>query len=304
MDNLTHTLAGVALARLGIDKRVPGATLTLALASNLPDLDIVSGLWGNVAYLEHHRAITHAFPASPLLAAGLALVLSRWPRSRRPLVPTFFLAWLGVCLHIVFDLWTSYGTRALLPFDSTWYSWDWIFIVDPALLLLFVVACFGLPRLGRAAANRGAMSLALVYIGLRVGAHGLALEQARGLAGSEFDLVRALPGPLSLNRWRFIASNQQAFATGYVPAIGNARSKATIPRPAPDALVNRMAKESVAARVFLDFSAFPRLETRFEGDLTVIVWRDLRFADRLANGFFAEVKVDAAGRMVSERIVF
>ncbi len=304
MDNLTHTLAGVAIARLGIDKRVPGATLTLALASNLPDLDIVSGLWGNVAYLEHHRAITHAFPASPLLAAGLALVLSRWPRSRRPLVPTFFLAWLGVCLHIVFDLWTSYGTRALLPFDSTWYSWDWIFIVDPALLLLFVVACFGLPRLGKAAANRGAMSFALVYIGLRMGAHGLALGQAQSLAGSGFDLIRALPDPLSLNRWRFIASNSEAFATGYVPAIGNARSKVTTRRLAPDALVNRIAEESAAARVFLDFSAFPRLEARREGDATFIVWRDLRFADRRANGFFAEVKVDAAGRIVSERVVF
>ncbi len=304
MDNLTHTLAGVAIARLGLDKRVPGATLTLALGSNLPDLDIVSGFWGNVAYLEHHRAITHAFPASPVLAAGLALVLSRWPKSRRPLVPTFFLAWLGVCLHIVFDLWTSYGTRALLPFDSTWYSWDWIFIIDPTLLLLLVIACFGVPRLGRAAANRRAMFLALVYIGLRVGAHGMALGQAQSFVGSEFNLVRALPDPLSLNRWRFIASNPQAFATGYVPAIGSARGKVATPRSAPDALVNRMARESVAARVFLDFSPFPRLETRREGDLTVIVWRDLRFADRRANGFFAEVKVDAAGRIISERVVF
>ena len=140
MDNLTHTLTGVALARLGLDKRVPGATLTLALASNFPDIDLVSALGGNVAYLEHHRALTHAFPASPFLAASLAFLLSRGPKSVRPFLPTFLLAWLGICLHIVFDLWTSYGTRALLPFDAAWYSWDWMFIIDPTLLLLLIIA--------------------------------------------------------------------------------------------------------------------------------------------------------------------
>ena len=46
-------------------------------------------------------------------------------------------------LHIVLDLWTSYGTRALLPFDSTWYSWDWMFIIDPVFLFLLLTACFG-----------------------------------------------------------------------------------------------------------------------------------------------------------------
>ena len=91
MDNLTHSLTGIALARLGLAKRVEGAALTLALANNLPDIDLVSGFWGRVAYLEHHRAITHAFPASPFLAAGLAVVLSRWPGSKRRFLPTFLL---------------------------------------------------------------------------------------------------------------------------------------------------------------------------------------------------------------------
>ncbi len=183
MDNLTHTLTGVALARLGLDKRVPGATLTLALASNLPDIDLVSALGGNVAYLEHHRALTHAFPASPFLAASLAFLLSRGPTSVRPFLPTFFLAWLGVCLHIVFDLWTSYGTRALLPFDAGWYSWDWMFIIDPALLLLLVVACFG-PRWFRNRRITGwAMAGVLAYIALRAQAQSLAYGQARRLVG-------------------------------------------------------------------------------------------------------------------------
>ncbi|MBK5254432.1 MAG: metal-dependent hydrolase, partial [Vicinamibacteria bacterium] len=251
MDNLTHTLAGVAIARMGLDKKVTGATLTLALGSNLPDLDIVSGFWGNVAYLEHHRGLSHAFSASPFLAGGLALVFSRWPRSNRRFVPTFLVAWLAVSLHIVFDLWTSYGTRALLPFDATWYSWDWIFIMDPALLLLLVVACFGARWFRFGGANRWAMAGTLAYVALRSGAHALAEGQAQAIVGPEFDVVRALPDPLSPNRWRLVARSAESFATGYVPVIGVSRSKVTFPRVKPDAVVSRAAHESRAARVFL-----------------------------------------------------
>ena len=304
MDNLTHTLTGVAIARLGLEKRCPGATLTLALASNLPDIDIVAGLWGNVAYLEHHRAITHAFPASLLLAAGLAAMLAFWPGSPRRFVPTLLLSWLGICLHIVWDLWTSYGTRILLPFDATWYSLDWMFIVDPILLGILVLACFGARWFSRPRLPRWAIGAALAYIGLRATAQWMAHGQARSFAGSEFDVVRALPNPVSLNQWRFLARNDDAFVTGSVEAYGTSRTKAEFKQLKPDALVRRIATKSHAARVFLDFSAFPRLETRQEGEITVIVWRDLRFAAVVQSGFFCEVKVDALGRIVSERIVF
>lgn len=304
MDNLTHTLTGVAVARLGLDKRFPGATLTLALASNLPDLDIVSGLWGNVSYLEHHRGISHALPASPFLAAGLALVLWRWPGSPRRFWSTFLLSWLGVCLHIGWDLWTSYGTRVFLPFDSTWYSLDWMFIVDPVFLLLVCVAAFGSRWSARAPLHRWGFAGAVAYIVLRAGAHWMAEGQAQSLAGSEFTKVRALPDPLFINKWRFIASRDEEFATGYVPAYGTSRSRVVFARLPPGGVVRSVAQDSRAARVFLDFSAFPRLEVRYEGGDTVIVWRDLRFADRRANGFFCEVRLDAAGRIVSERVVF
>lgn len=304
MDNLTHTLAGLAISRLGFDRRVNGATLTLALASNLPDLDIVSGFWGRASYLEHHRAISHAFPASPFLAAALAALLVRWPGSQKRFVPTFLLAWLGVVLHIVADLWTSYGTRVFLPFDATWYSLDWIFIVDPLLMVLLFVGSFGAWSNRRPRLDRWAMAAVVLYIGVRAGAHGMAQGQAQSLAGSEFTLVRAMPDPFNLNRWRFIASSDATFETGYVPAYGTSRSKVTFPRLPPNDLARRVAKESHDARVFLDFSAFPRFESRKEEDLTVLIWRDLRFADRRADGFLCEVKVDREGRIVSERVVF
>ena len=304
MDNLTHTFTGIAIARLGLEKRWPGATLTLAVSSNFPDIDIVAAFWGNVAYLEHHRAITHAFPASPFLAAALALILARWPGSKRRFVPTLLLSWLGISLHIVWDLWTSYGTRALLPFDSTWYSWDLMFIVDPVFLGLLLLGCFGARWFGRPRLPPWALAGALGYIGLRAAAQWMAQGQAQSFAGSGFEYVRALPNPVSLNRWRFLARSDEAFVTGSVQALGTSRTKAEFKRLKPDDLVRRIAAESHAARVFLDFSPFPRLEVRREGEVTVIVWRDLRFASAVRSGFFCEVRVDAANRVLSERIVF
>ena len=304
MDNLTHTFTGIAIARLGLEKRWPGATLTLAVSSNFPDIDIVSGLWGNVAYLEHHRAITHAFPPSLLLAAALALILAYWPGSNRRFVPTLLLSWLGISLHIVWDLWTSYGTRVLLPFDPTWYSWDLMFIIDPVFLGLLLLGSFGARWFARPRLPGWAMAAALGYIGLRAAAQWMAHGQAQSFAGSGFEFVRALPNPASLNQWRFLARNDDAFVTGSVQAYGTSRTKVEFPRLKPDDLVRRVTAESHAARVFLDFSAFSRLETRQEGEVTVIVWRDLRFAAVVQEGFFCEVKVDDAGRILSERIVF
>src|SRR5881396_529045 len=60
MFNSTHTLVGFAIARTGAGKWTRHATATAVIASNLPDIDSIAGLWGTAAYLNHHRGITHA----------------------------------------------------------------------------------------------------------------------------------------------------------------------------------------------------------------------------------------------------
>ena len=47
MDNLTHTLYGLALARTGLHRTTPRATLTLLVGANLPDVDFISIFWGD-----------------------------------------------------------------------------------------------------------------------------------------------------------------------------------------------------------------------------------------------------------------
>src|SRR5690349_581004 len=81
MDNLTHTLFGVAMSKAGLDKVSPRATVTLMLGANLPDVDLVT-LWnGSVSYLKYHRGISHSFLGIVLEAAVLAGIIFLGERS-------------------------------------------------------------------------------------------------------------------------------------------------------------------------------------------------------------------------------
>jgi hypothetical protein len=64
MDNLTHTLFGLTLARTPLGRAGRGVTTALVLASNAPDADIVMTARGNASYLQWHRGPTHGRSAS------------------------------------------------------------------------------------------------------------------------------------------------------------------------------------------------------------------------------------------------
>ena len=99
MENLTHTLVGVLLARAGLDRWTPRATALCVVAANLPDIDIVTA-GSSINYLTYHRHITHSLPAVPVMAALTVLIvegvhrvvrrggdpLSRSPLSQRSLM--------------------------------------------------------------------------------------------------------------------------------------------------------------------------------------------------------------------------
>src|SRR5437764_14642273 len=76
LDNLTHTLTGLALSRAGLNRLTPRATAVLLLAANIPDIDVISSAWGSLAYLNYHRHLTHSLLLAPAMAA-LPLLLAR-----------------------------------------------------------------------------------------------------------------------------------------------------------------------------------------------------------------------------------
>src|ERR1700726_742078 len=72
MDNVTHTLFALTLARTPLGRAGRGTTATLVLASNAPDLDVVATAHGARSYLTWHRGETLAVrgAASAVSPAG------------------------------------------------------------------------------------------------------------------------------------------------------------------------------------------------------------------------------------------
>src|SRR5215471_15823788 len=90
MFNSTHTLVGLALAKTGLGQWERRATLAAVIASNLPDIDIVTQFAGTTTYLNYHRGITHTIVGTPLLSVLLASVTYAAVRGYRE--------WRGVTL--------------------------------------------------------------------------------------------------------------------------------------------------------------------------------------------------------------
>src|SRR5688572_33078538 len=75
MDNLTHALAGAALARTRLGSMSRLAPLVLVLGANLPDVDVVwSMVGGKENYLVHHRGFTHSLLGVVVGAVVLAAI--------------------------------------------------------------------------------------------------------------------------------------------------------------------------------------------------------------------------------------
>ena len=171
MDNLTHSLAGLALGEL--THRVlrsepePARAATRrrlllvcgALASNFPDLDLVLTPLAPepLGYLLHHRGHTHtllyALPQALLLLAAL---WASWPRARDLLRTSgaarrglLAATVLGLLLHLGMDALNVYGIHPFAPFDPRWYYGDMVFIVEPVFWL-----ALGTPLAAHVAAPR------------------------------------------------------------------------------------------------------------------------------------------------------
>jgi inner membrane protein len=142
MDPVCHSLAGLTMGQAGLRRRTPLALPTLVLAANAPDIDVVTMVTTDV-WMYYRRGWTHgpiAMVVLPLVLTGLMVAWDRLVRQRRtPGAPParpgalLWLAVLGTLSHPLLDFMNSFGIRLLMPFSTTWFYGDALYIVDPWL---------------------------------------------------------------------------------------------------------------------------------------------------------------------------
>lgn len=314
MEPVTHFLTGACVGRAGLNRKTAFATLTLTLAAEAPDIDVVAYVKGPVFGFAHHRGFTHSFLGGIFVAAlvvGVVWLFSRWGwanrhlrRKPRPGDPPprwgllFAYAYLGVVLHILLDFTNNYGVRPFWPFWERWYSWDIVFIIEPLLYVfllggLILPALFGLineevgARRNRFPGRGGAIfALAGVLLvwGVRDFQHRRALSamEARTYQGS--DALRSSAYPVWVNPffWYGVVETPATFVSFDVdsrtPDVDYDSELRIHPKP-EETPVTLAAKQSNVGRVYLDWAKYPLTEVEElpDGKGYVVHFRDLRF---------------------------
>lgn len=310
MEPVTHFLTGACLGRAGLNRRTALATLTLTLAAEAPDLDVLSRVRGPVFGFAHHRGFTHSFLGTPIMAAVVvSFVFLIWRlRGRKTndlnLPPRWGLLFLYACLaglsHLLLDFTNNYGVRPYWPFFEKWYSWDIVFIFEPVMFIflvlgLIVPAFFSLidkeigarqrgPR-GRLAATLALLGVALMW-GVRDFEHrraGTALE-ARLYEAAVPLRASAYPTVIDPFYWYGVVETPAFFALTPVDASQSnvdPEGRLEIHYKPAETPITLAAKKSYLGRVYLDWARYPITETETlpppqEG--YIVHFQDLRFS--------------------------
>ena len=277
------------MGRAGLNRKTALATLTLTLAAEAPDLDVLGRFRGPAFAFAHHRGFTHSFVGVPLDAiVVLGFVYLVWRlrgrKSKDNSPPRWGELFVYACLaglsHILLDFTNNYGVRPFWPFSEKWYSWDIVFIVEPVMLAflilgLIVPALFALidKEIGarrRGSRGRVAATLALVGVvlmwGLRDYEHRRAVHALEARTYENVDPLRvsAYPQWIDPFHWYGVVETPAFLALAPVNSLEpevDPEGRLEIRYKPEETPVTLAAKKSYMGRAYLDWAQYPITET-------------------------------------------
>jgi inner membrane protein len=312
LDPLTHFLTGACMGRSGFNRKSALTTLTMVLAAEAADVDMLWALKSPVAALQHHRGITHSFVGVPFVAASVlafVYVIHRIRRRRADAIKArgkppvrwgylYLFALIAALSHPLLDYTTAYGIRLFEPFNYRWYTWDIVYIVDPVIWAVLIAglalpALFGLinqeigvrskgPQ-GRAGAIAALLCFVLIW-GFRDYQHRRAVNAMDSFLyrGAEPQRVAAYPYMINPFRWHGVVETADFFETVPVNSIGPEieDSQARLFYKPEETEVLSVAKSTYFGRVYLDWAVFPYVQQqKLEGETRgyFVDFQDLRY---------------------------
>jgi len=302
MEPVTHFLTGACISRAGLNRKSAYATLAAVLAAEAADMDVVWSIRGPVESLKHHRGVTHTFLAAPVVAAvivGLVALLHHWLDARRrrklaamnlePGAPIplrlqprpvhwgwlYLAALIAALSHLFLDWTNNYGLRPFFPFNPRWYGGSFVFIAEPLIWAMLLIALVLPWLLGLVAGEIGARRnpyrgqgwaifalIAMVFLwSFRWAEHrqALALVDNAQVASDPVTRMAAEPYPVDPFRWHVILETPSFYQTAEV----NTRTGEIVSDPRQDVLYKPVddsaieaAKQTDLGKVYLDWGTW------------------------------------------------
>jgi inner membrane protein len=274
LDNLTHSLVGAVLGRMGLKRLTPYAMPALILAANLPDIDSFIARPLGIEPIAEHRGFTHGvggLVTMPFLAAAIILAVQKFrPSKEGPirLGGLLICCFLATLSHPILDFLTSYGTRLFEPFSHRWFYGDTLFIIDPwiwIMLILGLEMSWRAERLGRNWTRPAIWAFAAVlgYVGLNLAISARAVAATRPLVEhvAEPRIIEAGEVPLAFWKRKMIWRGDGVGGTGTYNPLDGLNSAWLNPKIIPlnldDPRLAEAAKRDKRVRAFLFWSRMP-----------------------------------------------
>jgi len=275
MDPISHGLIGAGVAALSGQPFAWDNPVYLGsiLGSMAPDLDIVMQTRGHIAYLKHHRGISHSIPG--LLGFASLITLGLWllfPGTQ--FWPLFAWTFAGALSHSVFDLLNSYGARLLWPFVKRRLSINFIMLTDPVILISFFLAFMHNND------HYNMYPLVFALSGLYLLLRWKSKRHVVSLLSEEFnpDCSRILVFPAMYRpfSWNFVVERQDSIITGTVPFYKYSLIiKDVLSKPVHPSIDT--AEESPLGEIFRDFTPYYHVSHQWNEDVQVVTFSDLRY---------------------------
>lgn len=271
MDNLTHSLVGAVLGRMGLKRLSPRAMPALIISANLPDIDSYIAPWFGVTARTAHRGFTHGIgglATMPFFAAAIILLWEKLrPGKERPvkLGGLLLACFIGTLSHPLLDYLTGYGTRLLEPFSHRWFYGDTLFIIDPWIWIMLIVGLEFSWRAERLGTNwtkpaTYAFAAVLAYIGINATISARAVAETRPLVEriAQPRMIVASEVPLTFwKRHMLWRSDRSAGSGDYDPLNGARLDPKVVPIGLDDPRFSRALKTDPRVRDFLFWSRMP-----------------------------------------------
>jgi membrane-bound metal-dependent hydrolase YbcI (DUF457 family) len=285
MDNITHSFTGAALSKYLRSRPTDEQTAQryrrilfwlMVGCANLPDADVLIGAFTDpITATQQHRGLSHSIFFAPILAllpAGLFYLLAKL----KDLKLLWITSVVGIYLHILFDLITSYGTQILQPFSDYRYSLDLMFIIDP----WFTIPLGVILLMHKIKKNREWAAFAVVYmvgyLSLLGVTHIMAATNLKLFTKSDLTNSACLPQPINpFAHMGLVRTSRGVERYLFSGADGDLRSRMFVDSQNAYTIA---ALETSQGKWCFNFSRFPHVTSEQNNDTVLVRIYDMQFS--------------------------